>query len=226
MSKKESTHKGAKVLCCILTAAMLMIGTAACGNSGQAKQADTRQGLGGEEQDASGGADAVADSVVEESESLFGKITKVEGSTITLALAEAPSAPEKDAHEGMPGGEAPDGMPGGGEAPDGAPEGMPGGEAPDGAPEGMPSGEIPQGAPGKLPDGEKPDGIGRSMELTLTGETRTIQTSDTTLISINGAEASVSDLAVDDIVIVLMDGDTANSITTGMGTAGMGKQSK
>lgn len=84
-----------------------------------------------------------------------GKITAIDGTTITIALAEMPSR------------EMPEGM------------------------EKPADGEAPEG--GKMPQ----------MELTLTGETQTME---------NGEAASVEDLAVDDTVMFTMDGDSVQSI--------------
>ena len=58
---------------------------------------------------------------------------------------------------------------------------------------------------------------GFSQNVTLTGEEVTITISDSTVITVNGVTATISDLKVDDVVTVSMDGDTVVSITVGMG---------
>ena len=103
----------------------------------------------------------------------------------------------------------------------GIPEAGPGAEGAEAIPGDWPSGEIPNGAPGDGPSGKAPedspegmlDDGAPSINWKLTGETKIIQVLDSTIITVNGEEASISDLYVGDIVIVLMESDAVNSIT-------------
>ncbi|NTV79485.1 MAG: hypothetical protein HGA25_10230 [Clostridiales bacterium] len=144
---------------------------------------------------------------------IYGQITAIDGNTITLALAESPMGsgekPEGEAPEGadgekpeMPDKEAPEGT-------DGEKPEMPDGEAPEGT-----DGEAPEGTDGEKPD--MPDSEGGMGALTLTGEELTLTVSDSTTYTIDGETVSLSDLTVDTVVFVTMDGDTVISISTGM----------
>ena len=131
-------------------------------------------------------------------------------------------------------GEKPEGMtkPEDGEQPEGMtkPED---GEQPDGMtkpedgekPEGMTKpedGEKPEEMT-KPEDGEQPDGMefpkngdqpeGGKMQLELTGESKTIEVTETTTITINREAATIADLKVDDMVMLLMDGEEVLSLT-------------
>lgn len=104
---------------------------------------------------------------------IYGNVTAIEGSSITLALGtlNQDSVPGGNEQRGaQPSG---DGQNGGGQAPSGMPSGQPS-DMPSGQPSGMPSG------------GEQP-----SM-LTLTGETITIAISDESLITTPGFNANTS----------------------------------
>lgn len=170
----------------------------------------------------------------------LGKITAIEGSTVTVALGtmemgqkpdgEAPSgeAPSGEASE-MQEGEAPEKPEGedtnentdetetDGEASD---ENAPSGEAPE-----MPDGEAPE-----MPDGEAPQGMGGGF--TESGETMTLEiTEDTKIVKRemeSETEITVDDLSADDILMIEMDGDTVKTLTVmnmggpGQGGAGMG----
>lgn len=63
----------------------------------------------------------------------------------------------------------------------------------------------------KPAEGEKPQGGAR--ELTFTDETKTFEITDATVIKLNGETATISDLAVDDVVMVKMDGETVLEIS-------------
>lgn len=138
----------------------------------------------------------------EESTTLYGQVESIDGNEVTLALVQMPDngnrGTDGKAPEGMEEGEMPEGE---------APEGMENGEMPEGEmPEGMEEGEMPEGeAPEGMEDGEKPEGMEESEMpgMDLTGETKVITLTDDML----------ADIAVDDIIVVEMDGDSVVSAT-------------
>lgn len=144
-----------KVMCAVLTAAMVMTGFTACGGSTTASVAGTEASENKETiAPESTTEQSTAESGEEKVESYLGQITAIDGNVISIALAEKPEAPDGEA----PTGEAPSGDKPDGQAPDGN-GGAPNGEAPNGQ---APSGETPTGeAPnGEKPDGQAPDGNG------------------------------------------------------------------
>lgn len=104
-----------KVMCAVLTAAMVMTGFTACGGSTTASAAST---------EASENKETIAtestESGEEKVESYLGQITAIDGNVISIALAEKPETPD---------GETPTGEKSDGQAPDGE---KPTGEASDG----------------------------------------------------------------------------------------------
>ena len=168
MRKWNLPQLNTKVMCAVLTAAMVMTGFTACGGMSAASAASTEAS---EEKDTIAPESATeqsAESSEEKVESYLGQITAIDGDVISIALAEKPEAPDGE----MPIGEAPNGQspdnngqvpdggasngeaPGGnGQAPDGS---KPNGQAPDGN-GGAPNGEAP-GGNGMAPDGQAPDG--------------------------------------------------------------------
>lgn len=59
------------------------------------------------------------------------------------------------------------------------------------------------------------------MELTLTGEKKTVSVTDATTYTINGEDGTLDDLQTDDIVtIALADDETAEAVRSGMGKGG------
>ena len=123
-----------KVMCAVLTAAMVMTGFTACGGSTTASAASTEAS---ENKETIASESTTEQNTVESSEekveSYLGQITAIDGNVISIALAEKPEAPEGEA----PVGEAPSGEKPDGQAPDGN-GGAPNGEAPTGE---APSGE-------------------------------------------------------------------------------------
>lgn len=202
-----------KVMCAVLTAAMVMTGFTACGGSTTASAAST---------EASENKETIAtestESGEEKVESYLGQITAIDGNVISIALAEKPEAPEGEAPvDEAPSGEKPDGQ-----APDGN-GGAPNGEAPTGeAPSGeKPNGQTPDGnggAPnGEAPNGQKPEkDMLDEMTLTLSGDTMTITVNDDTIITIDGADATLDDLQVGDTVSFFLDGEIVTSLSVGM----------
>ena len=104
-----------------------------------------------------------------------GKVTEIEGTSVTLALGEVSENSEESTAPEMPGGDAPTGAPGNGSGDMQTPPEKPEGDAPDGAPgdgqtpPDMQNGNAPQGNPPEKPDDnngnapqgnppEKPDG--------------------------------------------------------------------
>ena len=92
-----------------------------------------------------------------------------------------------------------------------------------------PDGEIPTGekSDGQSPDGEKPTGEASDgqkpekdmldeMTLTLSGDTMTITVNDDTIITIDGADATLDDLQVGDTVSFFLDGEIVTSLSVGM----------
>lgn len=175
-----------KVMCAVLTAAMVMTGFTACGGSTTASAAST---------EASENKETIAtestESGEEKVESYLGQITAIDGNVISIALAEKPEAPNGEA----PTGEAPSG-----EKPDG--------QAPDGN-GGAPNGEAPNG---QKPEKDMLD----EMTLTLSGDTMTITVNDDTIITIDGEDATLDELQVGDTVSFFLDGETVTSLSVGM----------
>ena len=226
-----------KVMCAVLTAAMVMTGFTACGGASAASAAST-EAL--EEKDTIAPESTTEQSTAsneEKVESYLGQITAIDGDVISIALAEKPEAPDGE----MPIGETPNGQspdnngqaPYGGAPNDQAPNGQapsengetpkgetltgekPDGQAPDGN-GGAPDGEAPNGN-GEAPNAQKPEkDMLDDMTLTLSGDTMTITVNDNTIITIDGKDATLEDLQVGDTVSFFLDGDTVTSLSVGM----------
>ena len=195
-----------KVMCAVLTAAMVMTGFTACGGSTTASAAST---------EASENKETIAtestESGEEKVEAYLGQITAIDGNVISIALAEKPEAPEGEAPvDEAPSGEKPDGQAPSGEAPRGeAPTGeKPDGQAPDGN-GGAPNGEAPNG---QKPEKDMLD----EMTLILSGDTMTITVNDDTIITIDGEDATLDELQVGDTVSFFLDGEIVTSLSVGM----------
>lgn len=156
----------------------------------------------------------------------FGKITTIEGSTVTVALGtmEMGQKPDGEAPSGeMPDGEAPE-KPEGEETSENADETETDGEASEGK---ASSGEMPDGEAPEMPDGEAPQGMGGGF--TESGETMTLEiTEDTKIIKRemeSETEITVEDLSEDDILMIEMDGDIVKTLTVmNMGGPGQGSR--
>ena len=203
-----------KVMCAVLTAAMVMTGFTACGGTTSAgteiaasESAEQKETIAPESTTEQGTVEqnAATESGEEKVESYLGQITAIDGNVISIALAEKPEAPDGEA----PTGEKPDGQ-----APD-SNGGTPNGEAP--------AGEVPSG---EAPDGQKPEkDMLDEMTLTLSGDTMTITVNDDTIITIDGADATLDDLQVGDTVSFFLDGDIVTSLSVGMPEPTQSKQS-
>ncbi len=194
-----------KVMCAVLTAAKVMTGFTACGGTTSAGT-ESAASESAEQKETIAPESTTEQSTVEQStatesgeekvESYLGQITAIDGNVISIALAEKPEAPDGEA----PNGEKPDGQ-----APDGN-GGTPNGEAP--------AGEVPSG---EAPDGQKPEkDMLDEMTLTLSGDTMTITVNDDTIITIDGANATLDDLQVGDTVSFFLDGEVVTSLSVGM----------
>lgn len=163
--------------------------------------------------------------LTEDSSSITGQVTAVDGSSITLALVDM----ERQGG-GMPEGED-------GEMPE-REEGMTGDmpEREEGMTGDKPEGEMPEGMTGDMPErpegetGDMPQG-GRMSGFELSGETQTITVSDSTTYQIQEMnetkEGSLSDIEEDSILRVVMDGDEVTSVTImQMGEGGRATQSE
>lgn len=203
-----------KVMCAVLTAAMVMTGFTACGGTTSAGT-ESAASESAEQKETIAPESTTEQSTVEQStatesgeekvESYLGQITAIDGNVISIALAEKPEAPDGEA----PNGEKPDGQ-----APDGN-GGTPNGEAP--------AGEVPSG---EAPDGQKPEkDMLDEMTLTLSGDTMTITVNDDTIITIDGADATLDDLQVGDTVSFFLDGEVVTSLSVGMPEPTQSKQS-
>ena len=203
-----------KVMCAVLTAAMVMTGFTACGGTTSAGT-ESAASESAEQKETIAPESTTEQSTVEQStatesgeekvESYLGQITAIDGNVISIALAEKPEAPDGEA----PNGEKPDGQ-----APDGN-GGTPNGEAP--------AGEVPSG---EAPDGQKPEkDMLDEMTLTLSGDTMTITVNDDTIITIDGADATPDDLQVGDTVSFFLDGEVVTSLSVGMPEPTQSKQS-
>lgn len=194
-----------KVMCAVLTAAMVMTGFTACGGtrsagteSAASESAEQKETIAPESttEQSTVEQNAATESGEEKVESYLGQITAIDGNVISIALAEKPEAPDGEA----PTGEKPDGQ-----APDGN-GGAPKGEAP--------AGEVPSG---EAPDGQKPEkDMLDEMTLPLSGDTMTITVNDDTIITIDGADATLDDLQVGDTVSFFLDGEIVTSLSVGM----------
>lgn len=198
-----------KVMCAVLTAAMVMTGFTACGGTTSAgtesvasESAEQKETIAPESTTES------AESGEEKVESYLGQITAIDGNVISIALAEKPEAPNGEA----PTGEAPSGEKPDGQAPDGN-GGAPNGEAPNGqTPDG--NGGTPNG---EAPNGQKPEkDMLDEMTLTLSGDTMTITVNDDTIITIDGEDATLDELQVGDTVSFFLDGEIVTSLSVGM----------
>lgn len=202
-----------KVMCAVLTAAMVMTGFTACGGttsagteSAASESAEQKETIAPESTTEQSAVEqnAATESGEEKVESYLGQITAIDGNVISIALAEKPEAPDGEA----PTGEKPDGQ-----APDGN-GGAPNGEAP--------AGEVPSG---EAPDGQKPEkDMLDEMTLTLSGDTMTITVNDDTIITIDGADATLDDLQVGDTVSFFLDGEVVTSLSVGMPEPTQSKQ--
>lgn len=198
-----------KVMCAVLTAAMVMTGFTACGGTTSAgtesvasESAEQKETIAPESTTES------AESGEEKVESYLGQITAIDGNVISIALAEKPEAPNGEA----PTGEAPSGEKPDGQAPDGN-GGAPNGEASNGqTPDG--NGSAPNG---EAPNGQKPEkDMLDEMTLTLSGDTMTITVNDDTIITIDGEDATLDELQVGDTVSFFLDGEIVTSLSVGM----------
>ena len=181
-----------KVMCAVLTAAMVMTGFTACGGTTSAgtesvasESAEQKETIAPESttEDTESGEEKV--------ESYLGQITAIDGNVISIALAEKPEAPEGEA----PVGEAPSGE-------------KPNGQTSDG------NGSAPNG---EAPNGQKPEkDMLDEMTLTLSGDTMTITVNDDTIITIDGEDATLDELQVGDTVSFFLDGEIVTSLSVGM----------
>ena len=190
-----------KVMCAVLTAAMMMTGFTACGGTTSAGT-ESAASESAEQKETIAPESTTEQSALEKSEekveSYLGQITAIDGNVISIALAEKPEAPDGEA----PNGEKPDG------------------QAPDGE---KPTGEVPSG---EAPDGQKPEkDMLDEMTLTLSGDTMTITVNDDTIITIDGADATLDDLQVGDTVSFFLDGEVVTSLSVGMSEPTQSKQS-
>lgn len=182
-----------KVMCAVLTAAMVMTGFTACGGttsagteSAASESAEQKETIVPESttEQSTVEQSAATESGEEKVEFYLGQITAIDGNVISIALAEKPEAPDEEA----PTGDKPDGP--------------------------APDGEKPTG---EAPDGQKPEkDMLDEMTLTLSGDTMTITVNDDTIITIDGADATLDDLQVGDTVSFFLDGEVVTSLSVGM----------
>lgn len=185
-----------KVMCAVLTAAMVMTGFTACGGTTSAGTESVASESA--EQKETIAPESTLEKSEEKVESYLGQITAIDGNVISISLAEKPEAPDEEA----PTGDKPDGP------------------APDGE---KPTGEVPSG---EAPDGQKPEkDMLDEMTLTLSGDTMTITVNDDTIITIDGTDATPDDLQVGDTVSFFLDGEVVTSLSVGMPELTQSKQS-
>ena len=144
-------------------------------------------------------------------QTLTGRVTAVDGSTVTLALGELTE----------------DAMPSGG-APAGGSDSQQPSEMPSGDQSGQPSGTPPEKPDGNSTDGgsdsqQPPEMGGMTGSFTESGETAAVDLS-AAAVTRDGKSAAVSDVAVDDILTVTFDDSGAASeaeiVTLGGGMSG------
>ena len=179
-------------------------------------------------------------------QTLTGRVTAVDGSTVTLALGELTedAMPSGGAPTGGSGSQQPPEMPSDGDQsgqPSGTPPEKPDGDSTDGGSNGqqpseMPSGDQsgqPSGTPPEKPDGDSttdgqsgqqpPEMGGMTGNFTESGETATVDLS-AAAVTRDGESAAVSDVAVDDLLTVTFDDSGAASeaeiVTLGGGMGG------
>ena len=215
MRKWNLPQVNTKVMCAVLTAAMMMTGFTACGGTTSAGT-ESAASESAEQKETIAPESTTEQSTVEQStatesgeekvESYLGQITAIDGNVISIALAEKPETPDGEASIGEgPSGEAPRGDKPDGQAPDGN-GGTPNGDAP--------AGEAPSG---EAPDGQKPEkDMLDEMTLTLSGDTMPITVNDDTIITIDGTDATLDDLQVGDTVSFFLDGEVVTSLSVGM----------
>ena len=185
-----------KVMCAVLTAAMVMTGFTACGGTTSAGTESVASESA--EQKETIAPESTLEKSEEKVESYLGQITAIDGNVISISLAEKPEAPDEEA----PTGDKPDGP------------------APDGE---KPTGEVPSG---EAPDGQKPEkDMLDEMTLTLSGDTMTITVNADTIITIDGTDATPDDLQVGDTVSFFLDGEVVTSLSVGMPELTQSKQS-
>lgn len=195
MKKKPNWKKSGRVLCCTVTAAMLMFSLAACGDAEEKVPETTQESVQESTQESI--PESTPESTTEPAgeaaqEKVFGQVTAIEGNTITLAVAEQPQEPESGMQNPEDGKEP--------EKQDNEGESQPaqdGAQKPEGTEDGTQAPDAPEGG---------------EPQLTLTGEVKIIIVDDGTLFTINGEEGALSDLAVNDTVTVTMEGDKVISV--------------
>lgn len=107
-----------KVMCAVLTAAMVMTGFTACGGTTSAGTESVASESA--EQKETIAPESTLEKSEEKVESYLGQITAIDGNAISISLAEKPEAPDEEAPTGdKPDGPAPDGEKPTGEASDG-----------------------------------------------------------------------------------------------------------
>ena len=156
-----------KVMCAVLTAAMVMTGFTACGGSTSASAQETESTAATDVQETL--APESTESGEKKVETYLGQITAIDGNVISIALAEQPELPDGEAPNGN--GQAPDSN---SQAPNGEAPAKPDGETPTGeAPNGngqapdnnqAPNGEAPAKPDGEAPTGEAPSENGQAPD--------------------------------------------------------------
>ena len=189
-----------KVMCAVLTAAMVMTGFTACGGttsagteSAASESAEQKETIVPESttEQSTVEQNMATESGEEKVESYLGQITAIDGNVISVALAEKPEAPDGEA----PTGEAPSGE-------------KPYGQAPDS------NGGVPNG---EAPNAQKPEkDMLDEMTLTLSGDTMTITVNEDTIITIDGKDATLDELQVGDTVSFFLDDEIVASLSVGM----------
>ena len=167
MRKWNLPQVNTKVMCAVLTAAMVMTGFTACGGTTSAGT-ESAASESAEQKETIAPESTTEQSTLEKSEekveSYLGQITAIDGNVISIALAEKPEAPD-----------------------------------------------------GEAPDGQKPEkDMLDEMTLTLSSDTMTITVNDDTIITIDGADATLDDLQVGDTVSFFLDGEVVTSLSVGM----------
>ncbi len=153
-------------------------------------------------------------------QTITGKVTSLEGTSVTLALGEL-------TEDAAPGGDSqqPPEMPSDGQTgdqPTGTPPEKPEGTSDDNQSSQQPP-EMPENSENGQPDGTPPDmpegGMGGSS-FTESGETLTIDITDAAIVK-NGETISSTELAVDDVVQVTFD-DSGSAATVEIVSGGKG----
>lgn len=190
--KKQIMKKNAKVLYAILTSTALIMGMTGCGNTNDPNQVTNDQTSqvveSSQTEEPTESIPVETQDTLKESATLTGQITAIEGDIITLALTGEADLNTREENPAAP------------EIIE-QPTAQEGEEQPTVAEDDVNNVE---------PETNQPTENDETSNLT--GETKTITVTEDTIITVNGQAATIAELAVEDMVTVIVEGDIVNSI--------------